>query len=190
METFCLWVASISQAILLIYLLCKYRFVTHKEARFTAMILALIAHRNDVDKVGAEYKWHLDRVVRNVKGEPAKIVAWLHDICEDGHLTHKELRKMGVFTNSELFALKLLDKTCFDGFGYSTGYQISSDKEWGRFAVMVDKETPDIARRVKIADLKDNLDATRFTKAGKEITEKDRERFMKYESQLSYLEDV
>ena len=181
-----MWVYALAtiEFLIIAYIFKNFRLVSHRKARFTAMLFALIAHRDDKDKVGEEYKHHLDRVSRNVKGDSAKIVAWLHDIVEDGHMTHDDLEFTGVFTGEELFAIRALDKNNFRGLGRES---ISILKENnGRIKFI---STIPLARQVKIADLKDNLDATRFLKAGVEITEKDKERFKKYESQLGYLEN-
>jgi hypothetical protein len=44
-----------------------------------------------------------------------------------------------------------------------------------------------LATEVKIADLKDNMDADRFLRNGLELTEKDMARMKKYDEQLRYL---
>jgi (p)ppGpp synthase/HD superfamily hydrolase len=48
-----------------------------------AEALARVAHARQRDKAGRPYIEHVARVVAEVEGDDAKVVAWLHDVVED-----------------------------------------------------------------------------------------------------------
>lgn len=112
-----------------------------------AIILAVTAHRDQVDKVGQPYYLHLIRVMTKVPTEAEQIVAVLHDLLEDTPYSVDYLRSMG-YSAEVLAALDCLTR--------------HADETYEDF---IDRLKPNpIARRVKLADLKDNMDLTRLSK--------------------------
>lgn len=139
-----------------------------------AIEIAVEAHRTQFDKAGAPYILHPLRVMLSVETEEERIVAVLHDVVEDGPgWTFERLEAEG-FTASVIDALRLVTKRPEDQGGDEESYL--------RF---VSHTLPNaVARRVKTADIRDNLDATRF----KELTERDRLRMNRYLAALRELE--
>ena len=138
-----------------------------------AIEIAVEAHRTQFDKAGAPYILHPLRVMFSVETEEERIVAVLHDVVEDGPgWTFERLEDEG-FAASVIDALRLVTKRTEDQGG--------DDESYLRF---VRRTLPNaVARRVKIADIRDNLDATRF----KELTERDRLRMNRYLAALREL---
>ena len=121
--------------------------------------LANIHHKGQIDKAGKPYIQHPLRVMNAMETDNEKIVALLHDIIEDSSLTINDLLKEG-FSLEVINALSLLTKTRdIDYFEYIKNIV----------------ENP-IARKVKLADLEDNMDLTRLSA----ITKKDKKRVEKY----------
>jgi len=131
-----------------------------------ALALALKAHAGQKDKADQPYILHPLRVMVQMEDSRAKIVALLHDVLEDSEMTLNELSQAG-FEDEILQAIDCLTKR--DGEDY--------------FAYLERVAQNKLARQVKIADLKDNLDVTRL----KEITPADRQRLNKYLKALSFL---
>lgn len=138
-----------------------------------AIEIAVEAHGTQFDKAGAPYILHPLRVMFSVETEEERIVAVLHDVVEDGPgWTFERLEAEG-FSASVIDALRLVTKRPEDQGGGEESYL--------RF---VRRTLPNaVARRVKIADIRDNLDATRF----KELTERDRLRMNRYLAALREL---
>ena len=124
-----------------------------------AIGLALKVHNGQKDKAGAPYILHPLRVVLSMDTDTDRQAAVLHDVIEDGDITPKFLRLEG-FSEEVCYAVVVLTK----------GPRESYDEYLNRV-----NENP-ISRRVKLADLNDNMDQNRI----KEPTKKDRERFGKY----------
>jgi len=121
------------------------------------------AHLGKLDKAGKPYILHPLRVMMSVESpslDSARIVAVLHDVVEDTEWTVEKLDATFGLTPEEQDALRLL--THAKGADY--------DAYIDRLA------THPLARAVKIADLRDNLDVTRL----KTITEEDASRISKY----------
>lgn len=138
-----------------------------------AIEIAVEAHRTQFDKAGAPYILHPLRVMFSVETEEERIVAVLHDVVEDGPgWTFERLENEG-FSASVVEALRLVTKRPEDEGGDDEGYL--------RFVRRT--LTNAVARRVKIADIRDNLNATRF----KELTERDRLRMNRYLAALREL---
>lgn len=157
------------------------KLLSDKKRLNATMVLAKVAHSKQKDKVKEPYFNHLDRVALSCKSVSAKIVAYLHDIIEDGHLTHGQLWRTGLLYSYEMDAVLILTK------GYNGG-----SYEYGRFweikgGDMDEIKANELAREVKIADLIDNLDSTRFLRVGEIIGNADIERFRKYERSLAFL---
>ena len=129
-----------------------------------ALNIAYKAHLGQLDKAGAPYILHPMRVALHCQTENEKIAALLHDVIEDTPVTLEDLKNEG-FSDEVLAALKCL--TMMEGEDYKTFVQ--------RVA------TNPLAIRVKIQDLKDNMDLSRL--GGKPHWKMDT-----YKEALSYLE--
>ena len=142
-------------------------------------LFAKQAHKAQVDKAGEPYIGHLLRVASNCSSTSAKIVALLHDIVEDGQSTHDELRELGILRSEELHAIKLLDKTVI----YDLEEIVSQENYYRRI------KGNKLAREVKLADLRDNMNLSRFIRNGIELTQKHHQRIKVYEVRLNFLLD-
>ena len=131
--------------------------------------LAKRAHNGQLDKAGEPYINHPLAVASDVgDDESAVIVALLHDTIEDTALDFDDLKDF--LTAEEMSALKLLTHDA--AVPYADYVRAIKQNE--------------LARRVKIADLKHNMNLTRLPK----ITDADRERVeTKYKPALKYLID-
>ncbi|TCU07011.1 HD domain-containing protein [Rhizobium sullae] len=106
-----------------------------------AVQIAVEAHAGQTDKTGAPYFEHCRRVALAVIGDEEKIVAYLHDVAEKGTgWTVDRLKEEG-FPPAVVSAVDAL-----------TRRQNEDDEPFIRRAI-----SNDIARRVKRADLEDNL---------------------------------
>lgn len=128
--------------------------------------VARIAHRGQFDKAGVDYIEHPKAVASFVKTDAEKIVAYLHDVIEDTDLTIADLRKHG-FPENVLIAVDILTKK--DGQSYQS--------------YLEEVKRIELARIVKLADLKHNSDLSRL----KTITAKDFERREKYKLAIEFL---
>lgn len=124
-----------------------------------AFEIAIVAHRNQVDKGGVDYINHPLEVAKKVHTEEEKILALLHDVIEDSDFTIKDLRKFG-FSETILTALNILTKV------KGQTYEEYLDK--------IIKNT--LALKVKVADLEHNSDLSRILNP----TQKDIKRQEKY----------
>jgi (p)ppGpp synthase/HD superfamily hydrolase len=125
----------------------------------TAIAIAVGAHHGQKDRNGAPYILHPLRVMARLDTDVGKTVAILHDVVEDTDWTFEQLAKEG-FPNEILEPLKCVTKR--EGENYEDFVKRSASN--------------DLARRVKLADLEDNMDIRRMST----ISEKDNERFRKY----------
>ena len=116
-----------------------------------AILLAVQAHRGQVDRSGAPYILHPLRVMFRVETENERIAAVLHDVVEDTDWTLDGLRAEG-FPEEIVQAVDCLTRR--EGESY--------DDRVARAAAHP------IARRVKLADLEDNMDARRLTRWSEE----------------------
>jgi len=111
-----------------------------------ALTLARERHSAQVDKAGVPYFAHLLRVAARVADdETAMIVALLHDIIEDTKTTRDDLLRLS-------FSLEVVDAVCL----------LTKDPALTYRANIEAIKTNALATRVKIADLEDNLDPSRF----------------------------
>lgn len=125
-----------------------------------AIEIAISAHKGQKDKSGADYILHPLRVMERGKTEVEKICGVLHDVVEDCDWTFEALEKEE-FSAQVIAVLRCVTKNS-EGEDY--------DKFINRIA-----QNP-IAVQVKINDLLDNMDITRF----KELNEWDLKRLNKY----------
>ena len=125
----------------------------------SAIQLAAEAHAGQQDKAGKPYILHPIRVMLSVSTTDEQIAAILHDTVEDTDVTYEQLSEAG-FSAEIISAVKALTK--LDG---------ESRVDAARRAV----KHP-IARQVKLADVKDNLDISRIP----HLTDKDHARLDEY----------
>lgn len=131
----------------------------------SAFELALKAHKGQVDKAGKAYIMHPVRVASNFKEDNLIIVSLLHDVVED---TDIQLVQIESLFGKEI-ALAVDGLTRREDESYDDFISRCSGNE--------------LSRRVKIEDLKDNMDLTRL----KTVGEKDLARVEKYKKALNYL---
>jgi len=125
-----------------------------------AIQIAINAHKGQKDKSGAPYILHLIRVMEKGKNETEKICGILHDLVEDTNWSFEELKKEG-FSEEIIEVLKLITKE-------------SDNEDYGHFIQRVMKNKTAVS--VKLNDLRDNMDITRF----KELNDGDMKRLNKY----------
>lgn len=120
-----------------------------------AAALASIAHRGQIDKIGAAYIDHPARVAERFDwlGEPVHhCAAWLHDVVEDSDITEQDLLDAGILPATvDVVALLTRRNDVSDGDYYARI-----------------KANP-IARAVKLADIADNCAAWRVRRLDPEL---------------------
>ena len=146
----------------------KKSMMNFDELREKAMQIAIKVHNGQVDKGGNDYINHPIRVSENCSLDDDKIVALLHDTIEDGDITAEYLIMQG-------FPHDIVDAVL----------SVSRNKDEGYFDFILRCKANPIGRRVKIADLKDNMDITRLN----ELTEKDINRLKKYHKAYKMLNE-
>ena len=134
-----------------------------------AIVIATTAHAGQRDKAGAAYILHPLRVMLRTTTESERIAAVLHDVVEDTPITLEALREFG-FSDEVLHAVSLLTKT--------------RDEHYTEFIARA--ATDEVARRVKLADIVDNMDLSRIAIP----TESDHARVKRYHAASKYLEAV
>lgn len=125
-----------------------------------AKTIATSAHEGQVDKAGKPYIEHPMRVMNMGKTVEEKIAGVLHDVVEDSDWTFEMLEKEGI-PKDVMDALRCVTK-------------LSEEEDYDHFIERV--KTNPLALKVKLNDLKDNMDITRLG----EVTEKDLARLNKY----------
>jgi (p)ppGpp synthase/HD superfamily hydrolase len=122
--------------------------------------IAVSAHKGQKDKSGADYILHPLRVMERGKTEVEKICGVLHDVVEDSDWTFEAIENEG-FSAEVISTLRCVTKK-------------SEYEDYDKFIDRVIQNPT--AVRVKINDLLDNMDVTRF----KELNEWDLKRLNKY----------
>ncbi len=135
-----------------------------------ALKICFDAHKDQTDKSGLPYVFHPFHLAEQMDNEKEVVCALLHDVVEDTDTTFDDLINLG-FNNEIIEALRLL--THRHGVEYMDYVKEVKNNE--------------IARKVKIADLKHNSDLTRFNPEN--ITEKDLKRQKKYLNAITFLEE-
>jgi GTP diphosphokinase / guanosine-3',5'-bis(diphosphate) 3'-diphosphatase len=125
-----------------------------------AIALSAQAHAGQVDKAGQPYILHPLRVILSVTGLHERMAAVLHDVVEDTAITLENLRDEG-FSEEVIEAVATLTKSLGET----------------RLAAAQRAVVNPIARRVKLADVTDNMDLSRIA----EPTENDYARLQEYE---------
>ena len=145
--------------------------MTKEELLNKAIKIANRAHKGQTDKFGTPYIGHIIRVMNYGKTYDEKIVGVLHDVIEDcPEITYEYLLQEG-FSNEIVFAIECLTKN-------------PADQDYTEFVKQTERSPLAIA--VKLNDLRDNMDLTRFTKP---LTERDFKRLNKYLNAYLYLKE-
>ena len=132
-----------------------------------AINLAFSAHEGQTDKGDMAYIMHPFYIASKLNDEDEIITALLHDTLVDSDLTKKDLINAGFNTNI-VEAVDTLTRNNDDYF-----YYISKIKK------------NNLARKIKILDLKHNMDLSRLDK----ITSEDIKRYEKYKKAIEILTD-
>jgi guanosine-3',5'-bis(diphosphate) 3'-pyrophosphohydrolase len=134
-----------------------------------AIEIAARAHAGQVDKGGAPYILHPLRLMMSVTDPEQRMAAVLHDVVEDTAITPDDLRREG-FSETIVSAVLALTK---------------QEGETRMDAARRLAPNP-VARAVKLADLRDNMDLSRLAN----VTEKDQARLREYEQVRIFLEQA
>jgi (p)ppGpp synthase/HD superfamily hydrolase len=127
-----------------------------------AIKIAVDAHSGQLDKAGQPYVLHPLKVMFALSNEKDRIVGVLHDVIEDTNFTYDYLIANGFEGETEILdALKSVTK--------------KEDETYDEFIERAASNP--IGKRVKLADLQDNMDLSRISNP----TEKDYERIKRYE---------
>ena len=131
-----------------------------------ALAIAQEAHKGQVDKAGIDYINHPIYVASLVETGEEKAAALLHDVIEDSDMTLSDLLNRGI-PSEVLQAVSILTK----------------DKKLTYQEYLSRVKTNEIARKVKLADLKHNSDLSRISNP----SEKDFSRSEKYKKAIEFL---
>ncbi|CDF96136.1 MULTISPECIES: HD domain-containing protein [unclassified Pseudomonas] len=131
-----------------------------------AIVISARAHEGQTDKGGSPYILHPLKVMLRLSHHDERIVAVLHDVVEDTHVTLADLRNEG-FSEAILAAIDSLTK-----------------REGETYQAFIERAARDpLARRVKLADLAENSDLSRLDSP----SQNDLERVEKYRKAAEYL---
>lgn len=124
-----------------------------------ALRIATDAHKGQRDKGGADYIFHPIRVANGCVTNEEKIVAFLHDVIEDAGISEEFLIEKG-----------------FPGFIVDAIRSVTR-KKGELYDDFIERCSLNrIGIKVKLEDLRDNMDVSRL----KKLDEKDFERLKKY----------
>ena len=124
-----------------------------------AIELASEKHLSQTDKAGRPYFGHPVRVAARCQTDEQRMVALMHDLLEDTDVTAQQLLDEG-------FPAEIVEAVLAVTRRQGEDYEAFIERA----------ATNPIARRVKIADLLDNMDVTRLTT----LTDDDCQRLKKY----------
>ena len=116
-----------------------------------AILIATTAHQGQTDKAGAPYIFHPLRIMLSCKTEDEQICAVLHDVIEDTAVTLEDLRTAG-FKEEIIDALSALTK--------------HKNETYDDFINRVIQNQ--LACRVKLADISDNMNLSRIPNPSQE----------------------
>ena len=132
-----------------------------------AIEIAARAHAGQVDKAGSPYILHPLRLMLQMTQMPERIAAVLHDVVEDTSIRLDDLHQAG-FSDAIVTAVDALTKRAGED----------------RLTAAVRAAANPIARRVKLADVADNMDLRRIPHP----TERDYARLKEYAQVLALLQ--
>lgn len=104
-----------------------------------AITMAAKAHAGQVDKSGMPYVFHVVRVASSFQDEHLQVVAVLHDVIEDGRMTYEDVKTH--FFSDVAEAVSALTRSKAETY----------------MEYIMRLKGNDVARKVKIADIRDNL---------------------------------
>ena len=133
-----------------------------------ALEIAVCAHKGQSQKNATPYVLHPLHLMQQVETIEEKIVALLHDVVEDSGLTLDDLRAEG-FGEKIIAAIALLTR--------NTG------QSYAEYIARIQHN--ELARTVKLVDLKHNMDITRI----EQLTDNDLKRLQKYHATWKKLRD-
>ncbi len=131
-----------------------------------AIELANTIHKGQYDRGGTDYIKHLEYVASGFDSVDEKIVAYLHDAIEDTDLTVDYLFSLG-----------------FEKFIVEAILAITKVKDESYFDYLLRVKNNELARKVKISDIKHNMNLSRL----KSVSEEDIKRVEKYKNALRFL---
>lgn len=134
-----------------------------------SLAIALRAHTGAIDKAGRAYILHPLRMMAKMTTDSEMSVALLHDVIEDSDITAAELLSEGI-PNVVVEAVLCLTK--------------QADESYSDFVLRAKQNA--IARKVKIADIEDNINVLRISN----LTEKDLARIAKYHAAWQVLNEA
>ncbi|MET3209701.1 UNVERIFIED_CONTAM: guanosine-3',5'-bis(diphosphate) 3'-pyrophosphohydrolase [Paenibacillus sp. PvR008] len=133
-----------------------------------AISIAANLHAGQLDKGGNPYILHPLRVMLKMDDNTSMVVAVLHDVLEDTHFSiHDADAEESEFSDEVIGALKAITR--------------KKDESYMEFIRRCKQN--ELARKVKIADIKDNMDLSRI----EDPTEEDVKRNRKYGKALKEL---
>jgi (p)ppGpp synthase/HD superfamily hydrolase len=132
----------------------------------TAIAISSRAHASQIDKAGQPYILHPLRIMFKFQSEHERIVAVLHDVIEDSEISLDDLKRLG-FSTTIIEAIDCLTKR--------------NGETYEEFISRVSLN--DLARKIKIEDIRDNMDLTRIDS----INDIDLARIKKYHRALKFL---
>lgn len=133
-----------------------------------AIKICFDAHKDQVDKSGMPYVFHPFHLAEQMKDEYTTVAALLHDTVEDTYVTFEYLAENEI-PDEIIDAIKLL----------------THDESVPYLDYVEKVKENNIAKVVKLADLKHNSDLTRLD----EVREKDLIRVEKYKKAIEILND-
>ncbi len=152
----------------------KRRFTKSSPSIEDAILLAALLHKGQRDKAGAPYILHPLRVMLDstLTTDTERIVAVLHDVVEDGGINLAKLSELG-YASEIVKGVELLTKLPHEENDYDAFIQRICNG-------------PELARKVKLADLRDNADLSRIAHP----TERDFKRQEKYLRAINVIEET
>ncbi len=132
-----------------------------------ALKIAQKAHKGQKDKGGNDYLLHPVTVALHCDTEKERVVALLHDVIEDSDMSLEDL--------------SIFDKDIIEAVIAITRREDQSREDYIKQVC-----SNEIARKVKIADLANNMDLSRI----ENITQKDLDRIERYKKEIEYLKGL
>ena len=132
-----------------------------------ALKIAQKAHKGQKDKGGNDYLLHPVTVALHCDTEKERVVALLHDVIEDSDMSLEDL--------------SIFDKDIIEAVIAITRREDQSREDYIKQVC-----SNEIARKVKIADLANNMDLSCI----ENITQKDLDRIERYKKELEYLKGL
>jgi len=149
-----------------------------------AIAIAVSAHQKQTDKGNNPYILHPLRVMMSLRTEDEMIVGVLHDVVEDcaeDGFDWDFLEKCG-FSSTVLQALNTVTKTPEEERAHK---KLKGEEKVNAYLEFVGRaKSNPIGRRVKRADIFDNLNVSRIG----ELTQKDLDRLNQYKKAIEFLD--